>query len=299
MPTVAHEAATGHIVTSGVELLARTRDRHPDDFEGHETIFTDIATHLDPRNLRIAVSRWEQDVDFEKALADTEHDTNTRELFFNQSYRGRWDMQGTFGVGDGHIINTALQGHAQRSGIDRNDNRSIYERLADAEVAIHQFWLDHNGTVETSGGEKPHITVTVPYNILTGDSRQLPALDGYPIDPATLQQWACDAGIVAIITKGDSQPINVARRTRTIPPALRRALDLRDRGCVWQGGNAPTSWCDAHHITHWADGGDTNLDNTQLLCRRHHTATHKQQQPAPLHPPDKDLPPNTSVEGFT
>jgi len=122
---------------------------------------------------------------------------------------------------------------------------------------------------------KPHIAVTVPYEILTGTRRQLPELDGYAIDPETLKRWACDAGIVRIITNGDSQPIDVGRRTRTIPPALRRALDLRDKGCVWEGCNAPASWCDAHHIIHWADGGETNLTNTQLLCRKHHTRTHR------------------------
>ncbi len=137
------------------------------------------------------------------------------------------------------------------------------------------FWLDHNTTVETSGGEKPHITVTVDYEILTGDKQQLPELDGYTIDPETLRRWACDAGIVRIITNGDSRPIDVGRRTRTIPPALRRALELRDGGCVWEGCNAPVSWCDVHHIIHWANGGETNTHNCELLCRKHHTRTHR------------------------
>jgi hypothetical protein len=137
------------------------------------------------------------------------------------------------------------------------------------------FWLDHNTTVETSGGEKPHITVTVDYEILTGDKQQLPELDGYTIDPETLRRWACDAGIVRIITNGDSQPIDVGRRTRTIPPALRRALELRDGGCVWEGCNAPVSSCDVHHIIHWANGGETNTHNCELLCRKHHTRTHR------------------------
>jgi len=275
MPMVAERAVTGEIVTSGVKLLAMARDRHPDEFADHEQVFVDIATRGDTKDLRVAVSEWEQAIDYDEAVRDAEYDAWGREVFFNQSYGGRWDMQASFGVADGHVIHTALEGYAQRSYLDETDKRSIYERYADATVGIHQFWLDHNTTVETSGGEKPHITVTVDYQVLTGDKKRLPELDGYAIDPKTLRRWACDAGIVRIITNGDSQPIDVGRRTRTIPPALRRALDLRDGGCGWKGCGVPASWCDAHHIIHWANGGDTSLDNTQLLCRRHHTQTHR------------------------
>ncbi|MCL1586789.1 MAG: HNH endonuclease [Actinomycetia bacterium] len=290
MPQVADRAVTGEIVMSGVKLLAMTRDRHPDKFADHEAMFVDIAMHGNPKDLRIEVSEWEQDINYDEALGSAEYDTWGREVFFNQTYGGRWNMQAEFGVADGHVINTALQSYIQRSYINGNDNTSIYERLADATIAIHQFWLDHNTTIETSGGNKPHITVTVPYDVLTGAKRQLPELDGYTIDPATLRRWSCDAGIVRIILDGDSQPMDVGRRTRTIPPALRRALDQRDKGCVWNGCQVPASWCDAHHVIHWADGGDTNLENCQLLCRKHHTWTHQGRRPRPLTPREIGLP---------
>ena len=281
MPQVAEEAVTGQIVTSGVKLLAMARDRHPDEFVHHEEIFADAATYLNAKDLRIAVEHWNQALDFDAALNDAEDDASRRELFFNQSYQGKWDMQGRFGVADGQVIHTALRGYIQRTYIDGDDKRSMSERLADASVAIHQHWLDHNDSVATSGGEKPHITVTVPYEILLGDKKQLPEINGHPVHPETIRRWACDAGIVRIILDGDSQPIDVGRRTRTIPPALRRALDLRDGRCVWEGCDAPASWCDAHHIIHWADGGDTSLDNTQLLCRKHHTRTHRDENSRP------------------
>ena len=68
--------------------------------------------------------------------------------------------------------------------------------------------------------------------------------------------------------------LDVGRKTRTVPPAMRRALDHRDGGCRFPGcGNR---FCDAHHITHWADGGETRLDNLVLLCRRHHRAVHEE-----------------------
>jgi len=67
--------------------------------------------------------------------------------------------------------------------------------------------------------------------------------------------------------------LDVGRKTRTIPPALRRALDARDRGCRFPG--CGLRFTDAHHIVHWADGGETKLDNTLLLCRRHHRRVHE------------------------
>lgn len=68
--------------------------------------------------------------------------------------------------------------------------------------------------------------------------------------------------------------LNVGRRTRTIPPALRRALEVRDRGCRFPG--CQSRYCDAHHVRHWADGGETSLANCLLLCRHHHRLVHEE-----------------------
>ena len=278
MPTIVTAALNGEIPAKSLQLLSQARDRHVDAFATHEPVFGDIATWLSVGDLRRAISTWDQQVDYDQALEDVQDAEERAELFFTQAYLGRWDMYGSFGVADGHVINTALRGYIQASYLDGTDRRPMSQRLAEAEVGIHQFWLDHNTTVETSGGEKPHITVVVDYKTLVGDRNQIPELDGYAIDPETLRRWSCDAGVVRIITDAESQPIDVGRRTRTIPPSLRRALELRDGGCSWEGCDAPVSWCDAHHIVHWADGGETNLDNTCLLCRKHHTRTHRTEE---------------------
>ncbi len=73
---------------------------------------------------------------------------------------------------------------------------------------------------------------------------------------------------------GDGQVLDVGRRTRTIPPALRRALQARDRGCRFPG--CGVRHAQGHHIHHWANGGPTRLDNLALLCRRHHWAVHEE-----------------------
>ncbi|MCY4659734.1 MAG: HNH endonuclease signature motif containing protein, partial [Acidobacteria bacterium] len=72
----------------------------------------------------------------------------------------------------------------------------------------------------------------------------------------------------------DGAILDVGRKTRTIPPALGRAVRARGRGCRFPGCTARR--CDAHHVRHWADGGATRLDNLVLLCRRHHRAVHEE-----------------------
>ncbi|MFO8153631.1 MAG: HNH endonuclease signature motif containing protein [Thioalkalivibrio sp.] len=72
----------------------------------------------------------------------------------------------------------------------------------------------------------------------------------------------------------DGSALNVGRKTRSIPPAIRRALQRRDQGCRFPGCTAH-KYVDAHHIHHWADGGETKLDNLVLLCRHHHRLVHE------------------------
>jgi hypothetical protein len=98
--------------------------------------------------------------------------------------------------------------------------------------------------------------------------------DGTRVSAETCRRVACDAGLVRVAHSGDGSVLDVGRRTRTIPPALRRALEVRDRGCRFPG--CGSRFCDAHHIRHWADGGPTSLTNTILLCRCHHRLLHEE-----------------------
>jgi hypothetical protein len=103
--------------------------------------------------------------------------------------------------------------------------------------------------------------------------------DGVRVSAETSRRIACDAAVVRVtrgagVTRGGAGAVlDVGRRTRTVPPALRRALEARDRGCRFPGCAA--RFTDAHHIVHWADGGETRLENLLLLCRGHHRAVHE------------------------
>lgn len=90
----------------------------------------------------------------------------------------------------------------------------------------------------------------------------------------TSRRLACDCGVVPWMEDSSGNALNVGRRTRSIPPAIRRALERRDDGCRFPGCTA-RHHVDAHHIRHWADGGETRLDNLLLLCRHHHRLVHE------------------------
>ena len=98
-----------------------------------------------------------------------------------------------------------------------------------------------------------------------------------PITATESQLIGCDSTVSRIVTDGASQVLDVGRATRTIPPALRRAVAARDRSCVGPGCHRPPEHCDVHHIIFWEHGGDTSLQNTVLLCRRHHRMVHLKQ----------------------
>jgi hypothetical protein len=72
----------------------------------------------------------------------------------------------------------------------------------------------------------------------------------------------------------DGMPLDYGRSVRLVPPHVRRAAEVRDGGCVFAGCGAPTFWCDVHHLLQWINGGETNLENSALLCERHHTQVH-------------------------
>lgn len=88
------------------------------------------------------------------------------------------------------------------------------------------------------------------------------------------RRLACDGGVLAVFENADGAPLSVGRKTRAIPPALRRALASRDGGCRFPGCTC-TRFVDAHHLEHWAEGGETRLDNLALLCRFHHRLVHE------------------------
>lgn len=147
-------------------------------------------------------------------------------------------------------------------------------KRADALELLAESFLQ-NGAATMSGGDKHQVVVHVDVETLqTGCAGRCEIEDGTHIATETARRLACDASVVAIVEDEDGEPLSVGRKTRSIPPALQRALRSRDKGCRFPGC-CNTRYVDAHHIQHWANGGATKLSNLVTLCRFHHRAVHE------------------------
>jgi hypothetical protein len=147
-------------------------------------------------------------------------------------------------------------------------------RRADALGRIAESFLQH-GAEALSGGDRHQIVVHVDAETLReGGAGRCELEDGPSLPAETVRRLACDASIVSVLEDAEGEPLNVGRKTRNIPPALRRALNARDRGCRFPGCSN-TRYVDAHHVHHWSKGGETKLSNLVQLCRFHHRQVHE------------------------
>jgi hypothetical protein len=149
------------------------------------------------------------------------------------------------------------------------------EARADALVAVADGFLAGAAGTARTGGDRYQVVVHADVATLSGDEPggRCELDDGSPLALQTARRLACDASFVRLLER-DGQPLRIGRKTRTIPPALRRALNARDRGCRFPGCGS-RRFLDGHHIEHWADGGATDLDNLVHLCGHHHRLLHE------------------------
>jgi hypothetical protein len=149
------------------------------------------------------------------------------------------------------------------------------QQQADALALVAETAL-HHGIDPGAPGERYQVVVHVEAPVLAdADAPGQSVLeDGVYVPAGTSQRFACDASRVVMHHDADGGVTEVGARTRTIPPALRRAMQHRDRGCRFPGCGLPFG--QGHHIRHWANGGPTTLSNLALLCRRHHRAVHEE-----------------------
>ena len=149
------------------------------------------------------------------------------------------------------------------------------QQQADALALLAETAL-HHGIDPGAPGERYQVVVHVDAAVLADpDQPGQSVLDeGARVPAGTSQRLACDASRVVMRHDADGRLVEIGARTRTIPPALRRALHHRDCGCRFPG--CGVRFGQGHHLRHWAHGGPTTLSNLALLCRRHHRAVHEE-----------------------
>ena len=150
----------------------------------------------------------------------------------------------------------------------------LAHRRADALARITESYLKH-GEKELSSPERQQIVVHVDVQTLKNSTAGRCELENGPsLCAETVRRLACDASLLTVVENEEGEPLSVGRKTRAISPALRRALNARDRGCRFPG--CPnTRYVDAHHIRHWVHGGETKPSNLVSLCRFHHRQVHE------------------------
>jgi hypothetical protein len=156
------------------------------------------------------------------------------------------------------------------------DERSQSQRQADALVQLCDNALAA-GTLPLLRTVKPQATVLVPLQDLLDPATGPASAEmgfGAIISAAAARWAACDADITRIVLDPDGVPLDLGRTKRLVTPALRAAVEVRDKHCVFAGCAAPTWWCEVHHILEWMHGGPTDLENSGLLCERHHSQVH-------------------------
>ena len=160
------------------------------------------------------------------------------------------------------------------AGTSREEPVPYSTRRADALALMAESFLVH-GVLEAAGGDRQQIVVHVAAETLRDRTAGCCEFEHGPSMAAeTARRLSCDASVIALIENEDGEPLNVGRKTRTISAPLRRALNARDKGCRFPGC-CNTRYLDAHHVEHWANGGETKPSNLVSLCRFHHHAVHE------------------------
>jgi hypothetical protein len=230
-----------------------------------------------------------------------------RKLSYFYDDDGSLVIKGRFPAEQGAMIVKALQMAIDRAEADTADVSAetpgldvteeswepIAAKRADALMEMAESYLA-NGPKGSSSADRYQVMLHVSAETLVGASEAhdsseqeisaetspSPAEershieDGPHVSAETSRRICCDAAISPITTGKNGAPLNIGRKSRTIPPAMRRALRTRDQGCSFPGCTHQ-HFIDGHHIEHWSDGGETSLDNLVLLCRHHHRLVHE------------------------
>ena len=265
----------GELSVSAVRVLAAAYDVDPEAFGHAEAELVEAARIHAMPDLQRVVAFWRQAVEQNHAIDGEDALRKRRRLHASVTLAGSVRVDGDLDPETGESLLTALRAVLDAEARSRadDDDRTPTQRRVDALGEICRQWLDGSDRPLVAG-ERPHLTVTVSAEAL-GDGSGSGELDHMgPVRAETARRLACDASVMRVVMAGRSEPLDVGRRTSVVPPAVRRAVILRDRHCRFPGCDRPQAWCDAHHAVHWADGGPTSIQNLLLLCRRHHRMVH-------------------------
>jgi hypothetical protein len=268
LPAISAAFAEGRLSYSKVRALTRVAAAHDEDLllayavEATQSQVEERCRQIrnvEPESVNQARRVWER-----RSLA-----------LYRDRARGVVRITVELPESDGELVGRALESAvaAAAFGVEfaSNPERSAdgwRAQQADALVAIAKAYLGGAPASSASVADHYQVVVHVDEKSLHGGIGR----SDLPID--TVKRLTCDGSLITIVEDDRGTPLDVGRKQRTVSTPLKRALWSRDRGCAFPGCHH-TRYVDAHHIHHWADGGDTSLENLTLLCTHHHTLLHE------------------------
>jgi hypothetical protein len=280
LPHVSAAMARGELSYSKVRAITRVANASTDEY------FLEIARHGTAWHVEKLVRHW-RDVREVAELTREEQQQRHRALRYHWERDGSLTIRAQLPAEVGTIVLKALERAMEdiplpqttltpdeRAAGYADDRPTCSMRQADALVIVAESFLAR-GAESLNGGDRQQIVVHVDaQTLIERTAGRCEIDDGPSVAAETARRLACDASLVTIVEDEHGEPLDVGRRTRTIPPALRRALASRDKGCRFPGCTH-VRYVDRHHVRHWADGGETKLSNLVSLCRFHHRAVHE------------------------
>jgi len=272
LPKVDARFAKGAISYSKVRAVTRIAD------ETNEDYLLMIAKHGTAHHVEKLVRLYRSAERLQDAGAAKEHHYN-RQVNYHYDHDGCLVIKGRFPAEQGALIVKALEMAMEKQypknadpdvSAETSEPTPIATRSADALAEVAETYMNAK-PVQNSTADRYQVVVHVAADV----SAETPHLEGGPhVSAETSRRIACDCSVLGIRQDQDGEPLAIGRKTRSIPPAMRRALRMRDEGCRFPGCTND-KFVDGHHVEHWADGGETNLENLVLLCRRHHHLVHE------------------------
>jgi hypothetical protein len=255
LPLLQGEFAAGVLSYSKVRALTRVAS------EKTEAELVELARHATGAQLEKLCRQYGRVLEATSANAAAMHERQALSTYWDDD--GMLIVQGRLTPEDGAALIAALDQAAESVP---EETRELGARAVRAQALV---------TLATGGETKAEVVVHVDAETLSSDEikRQSEVADGPALAPETVRRLGCDAAVVAMIER-NGKPLSVGRRTRAIPPALRRALRSRDRGCRFPGCTH-SHHLHVHHIQHWARGGATEIGNLVQLCSYHHQLVHE------------------------
>ena len=272
LPETQAAFANGEVGFQHVAVLAHTAEHvGVAAVRKEEGRLLQAALTMDPGQFTTVAKNFEHRVDAAGALAEANHAYQRRYFHMGEPQDGLMRLDGMLDAEGGATLRTALQAFMKPV---KDDPRSYGQRNADALVELGR---QGTGSKRDGAGPRPQLIIRASLDTLAG-IKGAPAgeLEGGGTVPAeTVQRIACDSAVSRITGQGELEH-ELSHASRTLPASTRRALEARDRHCVFPGCTRPLSWCDGHHLVWWTRGGATALPNLAMLCRPHHRMVHEE-----------------------